>query len=268
MHYKEPLTEIKNGFGYYGCLLSSTDGEKVQCAICGGLYGELSKHITPKHGITAREYKEKYGLAYSTALISEKIRESRKQTTLVWVEKMKRQHGADWRMYLRTMGQKGNLARRTTAQPRLTLESKNKRGTCPDQLLDRIIKVKEEIGHTPSKDEFIAATGTQRYVHLIYKTFGSWTGAVSKAGLRPKPNMGNLTERVGNQQKPYYEDEELLEYLRIFYEQNNKIPTETDCRRGMIPPSTTYARRFGSLVIARERAGIYDKPTKYGVIPA
>lgn len=265
MNYKEPLKTIEGGFGYHGCLLSTQDGTKVQCAICGGLYSELSKHLTAKHKMTSREYKEKFGLAYQTSLISEDIREKRKQVTLRWIKEMEKKHGMSWREILIKNSKKGNENRgKGRFQPKIQLETKNKRGTCPDQLLDRVKKMAEELGHTPSKKEFIDATGTQRYVHLIYTTFGSWTKALEMLGMQPKDNKGNKSERgLGRNE---YTDEYLLEMLDTFYKTNNKIPTETDCRRGLLPASDVFRRHFGSLPKARELAGIYDIPTRYGVI--
>ena len=256
VHYKEPLTPINDGFGYLGCLLGTRDGSKVQCAICGKLFESLVFHLKNAHGTNTRDYKEKYQLAYRTALISENLREQYKQQSIRWIEKMTKESGVEW---LKQWYQKKGEGRkyRKSGQPPLTLEDKNKRGTCPDQLLQKIKEVTEILGHTPSKNDFIKATNGSRYVHLIYKTFGSWSNALTKLGLAQKVNGGN---RKGYKR---YDPEELLEYLRIFYENEHKIPTETDCRRGLIPPSTTYKHHFGSLPLARERAGIEGVPSRW-----
>lgn len=265
-HYKEPLRKVSKGFGFVGCLLATLDGTKVQCHICGELFENLAPHLRSAHSITARDYRERFELAYTTALISEKKREKMKNDTLMWHARMIEKYGKEeWASKLRSQGREG-MKKRKGSQPVLTLESKNKRGVCPDQLLQKIREVKEVLGHTPSKSEFISQTGTQRYVHLIYKTFGSWSVALSKVGLE-RYHKNKSHKNHGNQYRPHYDEEVLLEYLRIFYEKNNKIPTESDCKRGLIPPSTTYAFHFGSLPKARERAGIYAKPSKWDKRP-
>jgi hypothetical protein len=47
---------------------------KLECLICGKKYRHLGSHIWHKHKILAREYKEKFGLPYDEALISEDIK--------------------------------------------------------------------------------------------------------------------------------------------------------------------------------------------------
>ena len=34
---------------------------KLQCKICGGWYVQIGSHVSQVHGMTAREYREKYG---------------------------------------------------------------------------------------------------------------------------------------------------------------------------------------------------------------
>ena len=139
------------------------------------------------------------------------------------------------------------------------METKNKRGVCPDQLLAKIKEVAEKVGHTPSLVEFIEVTGTQRFKHLIFKTFGSWKNALKMVNLQPKE------KRMGRYIK--YSSEELLEYLVIFAQENLRIPTSTDCRRGLLPDSAVYTRRFGSLPKARELAGVYNFVSRDSFLP-
>jgi hypothetical protein len=51
--------------------------DKLKCKICGKQFQHLGSHIWHKHKITARQYKEKFGLPYNMALISEKIYEKK-----------------------------------------------------------------------------------------------------------------------------------------------------------------------------------------------
>lgn len=256
-NYKEPLRPVKDGFGYQGTLIGTIDGTKIQCHICGELFGELSKHII-RHKMNVKEYREKFELARSTALISESVREERKVRTLKWLNSLSPEEKKDFLKRSRSkMSATAKKKRALAGQPKVSLETKNKRGTCPDQLLDKIKKCAEAIGQTPSKREFIDWCESQRYVHLIYKTFGSWSAAIKMINLKKR-----VKKECGGRKK--YSNEELLEYLQIFYQENGTPPTETDCRRGLIPDSSVYKRRFGSLPKARELAGIYDEVSKGG----
>lgn len=250
VNYKEPLRSVKKGFGYLGALLMTLDGEKLQCHICGKLFSSLSLHINQKHDMDTKRYREKFDLARTTALVSESEREARKQRTLDYISSLspqqKRKHAEKARInyakYLKT---------KPTTRFKIRLETKNKRGTCPDQLLQKIKDASAHYGYTPSKNEFIDYCRSQRFVHLIYTTFGSWSKAVKMAGFQVRQGTG----MIGKKRKDY-SDEELLEYLQIFYQESGRVPTETDCRRGLIPSSESYTRRWGSFPKAREIAGL------------
>jgi hypothetical protein len=252
MNYKEPLMSVKNGYGYYGAVTGTIDGQFVQCHICGHLFMNLGAHIWLKHKMRGREYKEEFGLAYSTALLSEAERGRLKQRTLDWLKNTTDEQRERFARKLDRNRRKWIEEHRDDdrTQPELQLETKNKRGTCPDQLLAKIIEVKENLGRTPSKDEFITACKSQRYIHLIYKVFGSWKEALSILGLQPKK------EEKGGFRR--YEDEELLEYLRSYAETEKKIPTQSDFRRHLLPTYGVYTRRFGSIENARVEAGVYN----------
>ncbi len=257
-HYKEPLKQIPKsiGYGFYGALLSTPDGKKIQCHVCGKLFTELQAHARQAHGIKNRDYKEMFQLAYRTALVSEEERMLRKEKTIAFFatlsehekEEIKRKSRIGYRVYRQSQ------ITNPRTQPEIRLETKNKRGTCPDQLLEKIKEVAKHVGRNPSKVDFIDYWQSQRYVHLIYKTFGSWSKAKEMAGY------GEIEQKtVKGFKKKAYSKEELLEYLQIFYQENGKVPTETDCRRGLVPDSLIYRRHFGSLPKARELAGLYDE---------
>lgn len=136
-----------------------------------------------------------------------------------------------------------------------SLELKNLRGTCPDQLLDKIKKCSEAIGRTPSVKDFVEWSGSRRHFDLIQKTFGTWVKAKKMVGM--KESKRGIKKGVV---KSKYSDEELLEYLQMFKTKTGNIPTTTDCERGLLPNQSIYFRRFGGIAKARELAGIYEKP--------
>lgn len=254
LHYKEPLIKAKGGFGYVGALSVTVDGKLAQCHECGKLFENLGAHVHQAH-MPVIEYKDKWQLAHTTALTSENERKEQSQRTSDWWNALtKEERDAFWEK--RQKGYKEWIAKGKPKrkQPKGALETKNKDGTCPDQLLDRIKAVKEKVGRTPSvRDMLNDDNGSQRYLHLIRTTFGSWKNALKMLGMKPRVSA---KEQVKGKRTPFYTNEELLEYLRVYYQENNQLPTESAFKRGLLPSSQTYIRRFGSIVKARHLAGL------------
>ena len=262
-NYKEPLKAIlkADGYGYYGTLLASPDGKYVQCAACGNLYQNLSRHILNAHKDqfpSVRHYREKYELAFSTALVSETERVRLKKSAIAYFLQLSPSEVKAFALKaaeeVKAFALKAAEGRRNRGnfQPKMSLETKNKRGTCPDQLLDKIQKVADKIGRVPSLAEFMQETGGQRFKGLIYRTFGSWNNALKM--LKMTPRDGGTREAQLGRKKKRYTNDELIESLRIFTQENQSLPTSTDSKRGFIPSEEIYKRRFGSLPKAREFA--------------
>jgi hypothetical protein len=253
-NYKEPLTKVKNGYGWYGTIACTIDGKEIQCHICGALVQSLTGHIKT-HEIKTREYKEKFKLQYTSALISESTRMKYKQKTLDFIKSLTEEEKKE---YWRKCKSRLNEARRKRGsfQPKKTLEQMNKEDSCPEQTLEKIKIVKEKIGHVPSKDEFISEMNGQRYTHLAYKHFGSWNKAIEMCHFNSKDDK--RSENMGGYKgKKRYSDEELLEYLKLYVEENRQIPTISDFRRGLLPDYNRYIERFGNIENARQLAGVY-----------
>ena len=249
-NYKEPITRVKKGFGYYGVMLTTNDGTKVQCHICGELFANLGFHIYYAHKIKGVDYKTSFGLAYKTALMSEVNKENLRRGTMDWLSAMTPKQLKEYR---ERQGKMHKNRVHDREQPKLMLETKNKRGTCPDQLLAKITEVKNKLRHTPSLSELIRETGGQKYKHLLYTTFGSYKNALKLLSLQPQTSA-----KKGVWVRKYTE-EELIEYLRIFTQEHKRIPTSMDCKTsGFLPSEDTYMRHFGSLVIARDKAELQD----------
>jgi len=242
-HYKLPLREVPKGqgFGYLGALSMSKDREMLQCHICGKMFAGLSMHLAA-HKTTADEYREKFGIARSTALVSEKVREQMKERCMkLWLGQSKEQRASSLEK-MRSGLKKANFKIKNR------LETKNKNGTCPDQLLQTIKDLQKKLGKIPSNREYRAEG--KRHVSLsplIFKTFGSWNAAVKLA-------CGSI-----NPVQTYhpYTDDELLAFLKNIYKAGY-IPTPSDARRGLMPSNSTYQSHFGSLRNARIKAGIPD----------
>lgn len=238
--YKEPLKEVKKGYGYYGTVAITSDRENIQCHDCGRLFKNLSFHVCV-HGMTLKEYKTKYGLSAMTSLTSENYREQQKLRLAKTLSNPK---------YMAKL-----IRNRKSHPPKghyISLEERNKRGNCPDQLLDYIKKVSIEIGHTPSVIEFKSSKGMEKFVPAIYRTYGSWKKALELIGLESKKKQYGA--RIFSKEQKY-SDEMILEYLYNFWKTNNSVPTGTDSKRGLIPAMSCY-KRFGGIIEARRLSGI------------
>ena len=247
-HYKEPLQAIAKGqgYGYYGAVLATLDGTQIQCHVCGKLFADVSRHVLLAHQLSSTQYKTQFQLAKKTALVSESARLNRRQ--VMWkLLHTRPELYAKWKANW-ALG-KANR-RRHPQQPRLALETKNKRGTCPQQLLEKILEVKRQLKHVPSLAEFVEACGTQRYKHLIFTVYGSWLNALKACKLTAKINTSPGFKRR-------YQRDELIDLLQLFTTENNRLPTYTDCRRGLLPSGEVFARMFGTWEQAREEAKLY-----------
>lgn len=58
------------------------DNGKPICEICGQSFHRLMNHVRQKHGLSAREYKERYGLDVSIGICSEESAEKVRVATL------------------------------------------------------------------------------------------------------------------------------------------------------------------------------------------
>lgn len=245
-HYKEPLKAVPKGkgFGYYGAILMTKDEGNIQCHICGETFDLLASHLRQIHSTTTKKYRERFELSQRTSLVSEATRK------IISSRLIERWKNPEYRKKMLSY-QKHGWHGKNGGKERL--EAKNKKGTCPDQILDKIKKLSIEYGYTPSGREM--KQQHPRWLYLACRVFGSWGKAVEKAGLTPK-------ERNTNKGRPAhrYSDYDLLEFLRIFYQENDKLPTIGDAGRGLIPSELIYGKRFGGFPKAREMAGLPTSP--------
>lgn len=253
-NYKEPLLAVpaSQGFGYYGVLLGSSDGKFVQCHICGKLCRDAGRHAQGAHKVYATEYKERFQLARQTALCSEQMRSEKRDTFMKWLsaksegeQEAINKRALDALMLAHQISKEKGISTKGVSH---RLETANKRGACPDQLLEKIEEVHKKLGHTPSKAEFITEVGS-RYWDLILKVFGTWNTALAKLDLIPQTSARKNGYR-------HYTNEQLLEYLRVFTNANGRPPTYTDFLRRLMPDYLTYQRRFGGIEAARQLAGV------------
>ena len=238
-NYKEPLTRVKNGHGYYGVICETDNGEWVQCHECGKLVKSLAQHAKA-HDMSSGEYRDKYKIGRTSSVTATKTRELLqeayknrnpeliKKATLA-MQKYRDDVAEGKRKYVN--GRKG-----------IPLDIKNKKGTCPDQLLDRLRVIAAVEGRHPSYRFMAKKHGG--LLRSILTTFGSFREAVVMAGLQEKYEYD--TRR--------YSREELIRYLQIFYKTHGRTVMVSDFATGELPDYSTYLRTFGGISQARAAA--------------
>lgn len=64
-----PIPQPDPSLPPFGALIADDDGARVQCHVCGRFFGSLVRHVRI-HGYDAERYKEAFGLARGTSLLS------------------------------------------------------------------------------------------------------------------------------------------------------------------------------------------------------
>ncbi len=252
--YKEPLTLVKDGYGYVGALTFDVKG-RVQCHICGLLYDNLGLHLR-MHKIGGREYKEKFKLAYSTVLISEAERERRKKAMMKWYASLTPEELLRRKEITKeAMAANGRMNWAKDRKDRLSLETKNKRGICPEQLIEIMNRAADEKGRLTPR-ALVNFYKSARYKKPIERTFGSWTRGLKAAGLKSKSRGAVKGSKI-----PRYTNDALLDILRGHYDETGIMPTASDCTRGFLPSINVFIKRFGTFPNARKAAGIPEYGT-------
>lgn len=257
--YKEPLATVSRsvGFGYYGCISGSQDLNRIQCHICGKLFRDLNVHARNVHELTPKDYKDKFSLAYETKLISPKMKQERRDTYMATFNLKEREKNRKKALKASMKATTGKVH----ARSEISLETKNKRGSCPNQVIAKILEVTKKLGHQPSQREFMIQEGGEKYFRYIRRTFKTWNEAIKVAKLVPKTKKENSHKGKYQRRHPGkrgYSKEELVEYLRLFTQEEQRIPRCCEFGLGILPHIRTYQNHFGTLEKARSVSGVYD----------
>lgn len=239
---KEPLMKAEGYHGYLGVIAYNKKKDKIQCHICGLFFRALSGSGHLKiHGINGDEYKEKFSIARTVALVGEGTREKNLQAVL------NRKDYPDLVKALKKYSDspEGLKQRRTTnLKKKRRLSSKNITGHCPAQLAQKIKDLEGKLGFVPNSEDF-KREYKGKYMSTIIQTFGSYNKAVEFAGFKPRDKFWYA-----------YTKDELINYMKNFYNRFNRSPRNTDFRRGYLPATKNYIKFFGSLNEARKAADI------------
>lgn len=212
-NYKEPFMRFEEGYGYQGVLLFDGINDQVQCHLCGEWQTSLPHHLRREHNTNAADYKRQVGLSQTSALISESTREK-------LIANAKNGKGLEERKKNLRPGKKHRpesieKIRQAILDNANRRETQNKRGTCPEQLIDRLRKDFARLGRTPTTRE-------AGYLPTIIKVYGSWKNACEIAGV-PYREPGKAAK-----DKLKYHEAEIIIWIREFYDANGRLPRRMD----------------------------------------
>lgn len=143
-----PLTELTEGFGYMGVVLSDKTTGNLQCHICGEFFYMLSSHIWNTHRFKSKEYKIKFQLPLSfplcNKLYSQSMRERAQNNR--WQHNLPKQIG---KKYKGKYSNNASYARNNAA-------FHNKKGLCELQMEKRYLLIADQLGRDPTQKEIEA----------------------------------------------------------------------------------------------------------------
>lgn len=215
-NYKEPFMKYQKGYGFQGVLLFDGESDKIQCHMCGEWFGVLGNHLAKEHGMKVKAYKEEVGLLNSTALISEKVRAKLIATGLKKrIRNLKNQKGV-----VRSKETRDKI-RKTLMENRR--EKQNQHGTCPEQLIERLIKEYQKLNHTPTERSL-------SFKESLINTYGTYRNACKIAGI-PEPQTNEDTLKKGRQtiaNRRLVRIENMKNEIFNFYDKEGMIPLDIE----------------------------------------
>ncbi len=225
-NYKEPFMLFEEGYGYQGVLLFDGASDKVQCHMCGEWYEALGPHIGRTHGLLAQEYKKMVGLSCKTALIGEKFRE---KLIATYTGNDRAKNLMDRTGVKMSQASKDRIRK---ARTEFRAEEKNRAGTCPAQLIDRLRKDYRKKGIRLQEKKI-------PYKEALLRTYGSLKNALKIAGLSHFRTTGKTIK--AQLKNPFaFKPRQLIRLLRDFVNIHDRHPSPSDFRRGLLPSVDGY----------------------------
>lgn len=168
--YIPPFEKVKDGFGFMGVIVEDYKTQKIQCHICGEWLEMFNSHLAQTHKMTSNEYRDKFGLLRSTALRSKRLRLIQSKNMI----KLQKEHPEKFNNKYSNNGFSKNNSFAGNRKKKLKpLETKNKYGVCDLQIVDRIIKLQQELGKTPTLIDLKEKYGGGFIFH-IHKRYHSY----------------------------------------------------------------------------------------------
>jgi len=182
--YVPPFEPIKNGFGYMGVVVEDFKSGKIQCNICGKFFEQMAKHLQT-HNMNSQEYKTKFGLSVSTALKSKKMRLEQSEVMI----RLNKENPKCFHRSHAGFEKNNSYAGNRKGKPK-SAETINKYGVCDLQIMDKIIKLKEKLGKTPSLIDLKNEYGGGFCFH-IHKRYASYVKLCWNLGMTPVTSNNN-----------------------------------------------------------------------------
>lgn len=233
MHdYAEKRPYVRSGRSLRGALELDPSQSGVKCHECGAYKTNLGGHVKSCSGLSPRDYKLKHGLRLSFGLLAP-VERSKLATRAA--------HLQPYRMT-------GVLP--TTPGPRIHVgtyhEWRNEKGLCPAQLLEKIRKIAEDLGHTP----------TQREIIEFREFIGVWPSSLARAlGVSSYNEAMRVCGFEPNHIVRKHSKDILIELLRDARIALCRVPTAADCRPPLLPSVAVFQGHFGSWLAALDAAG-------------
>lgn len=229
----------KKTFGYIGMVLYDRAEDKVQCGICGEWFRSLGNHVFQKHGMTAKEYKDKFGLYYKTALCSKEV--SKKRSEAIPEQFVKYRKSKKHIEELVVANKKRKKPHRCGV-----MQGKNKHGLCDEQIKKRLLVVRNMSNKVEMSD--VTISDVHKYDSPLHMHLISKYGKVKSVAERFNLLAGGRIK---------HQEIDLISKLRTFVLKNKKmIKTKDVDGNPNIPSVGTYQLRFGSWRRAKMMAGL------------
>lgn len=247
-NYKTPLMPFEGGYGYIGSVVHDETSNQIQCHFCGGWFDILGHHLHKEHNMTASEYKKAVGLNKGTALISETHR------ALLIAKGLKKR--------IKNLRPNKSHTIQTRKKISATLkenraEMQNINNTCPEQLLERLVKHHQELGRSP----LMSTTGNRSEIPFrsaLVKVYGSMKNAYKLAGI-PYRKPGENRDYEGRRK---WTKDVLILKTAEFYKEHGRFPKVKEIGSGK-----NYFSKFGGYKNIYKKALIIAKEGEYTKLP-
>lgn len=192
-----PFSPLKDGFGFLGVLAEDLKTEKLQCAICGEWFENLSSHIRQKHKMkNMDEYKKRFGLLQNTALISKKYRIMHSET----MARMRKDKNFI-KKSIKANVFKNNpkkYSKQNKGKKIWRPEYQNKLGVCDLQVAEKVKSLAIKLNYTPRLFELEKHYG-RPFIGLIRNRYGNYLNLIRDLGLKkPIPAGSNARKYSKN----------------------------------------------------------------------
>lgn len=207
--YPLPGFPVKSKFSSLAAIHEYLHGDRIACLICGRSYKGLLGHI-PKHGISADDYKERFGLPFRTGLTSSGTKDKNKANGLKHVSRMSSMRTPE---SIAAMRAAARTQRTSTAK---TLQSKEnvsnaKIPESPFSVQDAIHIFKHMVDFNVSLNSAVRATGIMkmtafwnllsRHSEELVMEYEQARSKVSKGRTNPLIKMSDVIDDVRGQRR-------------------------------------------------------------------